>query len=167
MKSFIRKKLTEALNLPSMKALKPIEVSEEELALLKSISWSDIVISEAGDDGHSTLYMGVGFTNKDLNNVSSGINFSIQLLHDTYYQPHMFLSPSLQGIGLGAKILKAFVMGFGHIYAGKGRTLNDDANKMLGKLVNDPDFESFSDDLGLLVMKKGNPNRDTLIKIIR
>jgi len=167
MKPFIIKKLLEAFNLPSTKVSKPIGVSETELALLKNITWQNIGISENGDDGQSTLYMGVNFTPDTLNNVSNGINFTIQLLHDTYYQPHMFLSPSLQGIGLGSKILKAFIMDFGHIYAGKGRTLNDDANKMLGKLVNDPDLEVFNDDLGLLVMKKGNPDRDTLMKIVR
>jgi len=166
MKQFIRKKLLEALDLPSMKVQKPIDISDEELARLRGLTWNGIVINENGDDGRSTLYMVVNFTDKALNNVSAGINFSIQLLHDTYYQPHMFLSPSLQGIGLGPKILKAFVMEYGHIYAGKGRTLNQDANKMLNKLVNDPDMETYSDDIGLLIMKKGNPNRDTLTQII-
>lgn len=167
MKSFIKKRLLEALNLPSTNLSKPIEVSQDELSILKEIQWSDIMIGENGDDGKATLYMSVTFKNDMLNNVSNGINFSIQLLHDTYYQPHMFLSPSIQGIGLSPKILKAFIMEFGHIYAGKGRTINQDANKMLAKLTNDPDMESFNDDLGLLILKKGNPDKVSLLNIIR
>lgn len=166
MKKFIKKKLLEAFNLPSMKIAKPIDISDVELGLLKSIKWNDLIINEKSDDGNNTLYMDISFKNKTLNNLSSGINLNIQLLHDAYYQPHMFLSPSLQGIGLGPKILKAFIMEFGHIYAGKGRTLNQDANKMLAKLTNDPNLESFSDDIGLLVIKKGNPNINNLLKII-
>jgi hypothetical protein len=157
----VREKLNESLSLPQNS-----NISQEELSHLKTINWSDIIIDEAGDDGNNTLYMKVIFKDNNLNRLSDGIKLSIQLLHDTYYQPHMFLAPSLQGIGLGPKILKCFIMEFGHIYAGNGRTLNQDANKMLSKLTNDPDLESFRDEIGLLIMKKGNPNRDTLLKII-
>jgi hypothetical protein len=166
MKNFIRKKLIEALNMPTGHLPKTISITADELSILKAVTWKDVVINEKDNDGHSKLFMEVTFTNHALNNVSSAIDFTIELRHDTYYQPHMFLSPSIQGISLGPKILKAFIMDFGHIYAGKGRTLNDDANKMLSKLTNDPELESFSDDIGLLVMKKGNPDKDTLLKII-
>lgn len=166
MKNFIKKRLNEALNVPSSRMPKNIPVNDQELTILKTLQWSDIIVNDIGDDGASTLYMSISFKNNGLNHLSEGIVFTIQLLHDTYYQPHMFIAPALQGIGLGPKILKAFIMEFGHIYAGKGRTLNQDANKMLGKLTTDGDLESYSDDLGLLVLKKGITNKETLLRII-
>ena len=152
--------------MPSSKMPKNIDVTEKDAALLKSLSWNDIKNEVDGDDGHSTLNMLVVFSNSDLNHISQGINFTIQLLHDTYYQPHMFMTPNLQNMGLTPKIFKSFIMDYGHIYIGKGRTVNSYAQSMVAKLSKDPDFESYSDDIGILVMKKGNEDKNKLMQII-
>jgi hypothetical protein len=166
MKSFIRKKLQEGLGVPSFSLPKPISVDDNTMALVKTITWSDIKINNTGDNGHDTLYFSIAFKNDTLNQLNEGINFTIQLLYDTYYQPHMFITPTLQGIGLTPKIFKSFIMEYGHIYAGNGRTLNQDASKVLSKLENDPDFESFRGENGLLIMKKGNLDKEKLLKIV-
>lgn len=166
MKKFIKQKLTEIIAIPSFKLPKNIELSDYTLTIVKNLAWSDIIVNNTGDDGVSTLYMNVIFKKSELNIISKSIVFTIQLLHNTYYQPHLFLSSKLQGIGLGSKILKAFIMQFGHIYAGKGRTVNPDANKMLYKLINDNDLDIMQDEKGLLILKKGNPDKDKLAKII-
>lgn len=166
MRNFIKKRLSEMLQKPSSKLPKNIVINQDTIAILKGLSWSDIKNEVNGDNGHSTLYMLVEFNDEKLNYVSEGINFTIQLLRDTYYQPHMFLAPSLQNIGLGPKILKSFIMDYGHIYVGKGRTVNQNAQSMVNKLTNDPNFEYYSDDIGILIMKKDNEDRNKLIKII-
>ncbi len=165
MKDFIKNMLHEALAVPSYKMPKVVNISPGTLNTLKSVNWSDITIDNTGDDGVSTLYMDVKINTQVP--MSEGIVFTIQLLHDTYYQPHLFLAANLQGIGLGPKILKSFIMGYGHIYAGNGRTVNQDANKMLGKLTTDSDLETYRDSSGLLIIKKGNPDKEKLLRIIQ
>lgn len=167
MKKFIKHKLIEALAVPSFKLPQKVNVNDNLLNILKTITWRDIIVENIGDDGISTLYMYIGFKNHELNSISEGIVFTIQLLHDTYYQPHLFITSTLQSIGLGPKILKAFIMEYGHIYAGKGRTLNQDANKMLSKLATDGDLESYNSNHGLLILKKGVSNRNNLMKIVQ
>lgn len=167
MKNFIKYKLSEALAIPSFKLPKNVNIGEDTLNRLKGLNWNDINIENVGDDGVNTLYMNVKFKDNELNAISEGIVFTIQLIQETYYQPHLFMGPLLQGRGLGPKILKAFIMVYGHVYAGKGRTLNQDANKMLGKLTTDSDLEAYSDSHGLLILKKGLPDRDTLLNIIQ
>jgi len=167
MQKFIRNRLLEALAIPSFNLPKKVDVNLDLIHRLTSLTWADLIIDNNGDDGVSTLYMNVRFKDDNLNSISDGIVFTIQLIQDTYYQPHLFMTPKLQGIGLGPKILKAFIMEYGHIYAGTGRTLNQDANKMLGKLTKDGDLESFSDNYGVLILKKGIPNKDELLRIIK
>jgi hypothetical protein len=165
MKNFIKARLLEALASPSFKLPKKFELEANALIHLKNLSWRDISITNTGDDGVSTLYMKVDI--KDINYIHESIVFTIQLLQDTYYQPHLFMAPNIQGIGLGPKILKAFIMEYGHLYAGKGRTLNPDADKMLSKLFNDPNLESYSDEHGVLILTKNNPKKAELMKIIQ
>lgn len=161
MKKFIKSKLHEAFG-SSATLPENIEVDEKTLILLKNMSWNNINIEPAGDDGHSKINMDVIFNDPQLQFVSNGIVFTIQLISDTYYHPHLFIAKSIQGIGLGAKIFKAFIMEFGHIYVTEARTLNKDAFKMINKLVNDPDFETIKSDLGVMIIKKGNPDTDAL-----
>jgi hypothetical protein len=154
------------LQMPSTKLPKNIMVNQDDIKILTGLSWNNIKNEVDGDDGRSTLYMVVVFDDEKLNYISEGINFTIQLLQDTYYQPHMFIASSLQNVGLGPKILKSFIMDYGHIYVGEGRTVNTHAQSMINKLANDPDFESYSDDIGIIIMKKGNEDREKLINII-
>lgn len=167
MQNFIKHKLLEALATPSFNLPKKIDINMDLLNRLIALNWNDIIIDNNGDDGVSTLYMTVRFKDESLNVASEGIVFTIQLIRDTFYQPHLFMTPKLQGIGLGPKILKAFIMTYGHIYAGIGRTLNQDANKVLSKLAKDGDLESLSDDHGVLIMKKGVENKEELARIIK
>lgn len=163
MKEFIRKMLKESLTVPYFRLVKDVQITPEEMVSLKGINWRDITLNDLGGDGN-IAYIGVDVGSEAINR---GIVVDIQVLHDMFYQVHTHLAKELQGIGLGAKILKAFIMEYGHIYAGKGRTLNQDANKMLSKLTTDSDLESYSDEYGLLILKKGNEDKEQLLQIIQ
>lgn len=166
MKDFIKKILKEALTIPSFDLPKKINVDEDLLTKLKTLTWMDMSIDNTGDNGNDTLYFKISFKDETIDFINDGIKFTIQLLFDTYYQPHMFMTESLQGKGLGPKILKSFIMDYGHLYAGNGRTVNENAKKMLYSLKNDSDFEFIVGERGVLILKKDNPDRDSLIKIV-
>lgn len=60
--------------------------------------------------------------------LTSLINFKVEprkVGNNTLYQIHLFLDNSIQHLGLGYKIILAFINTFGHIYTGYGRILND------------------------------------------
>jgi len=166
MQDFIKIKLREALGVPTANVPANVQITPEEASMIKSINYKDILLDE-GEQNGNLLYINVSFTNEALNKISAGIKFQIQLIHNTYFQPHMFLSENLQGLGLGYKILKCFISEFGHIYCGNGRTVNPDAiNKILGKLSNDPEFIAFNGKNGILIATKDNPDIENLKKII-
>lgn len=143
-----------------------VDINPDVLNILKSLTWKDIQLESGGDDGHSKIDMSIQFSNPSLNDVTNGIVFYIQLIKNNFYHPHLFMSQSLQGIGLGAKLLKAFIMDFGHIYVTDARIVNDDFKKMVNKLLTDPDFEVAKGKLGLMVIKKGNPDAKKLIRYV-
>lgn len=161
MKKFIKRKLHEAFG-SSVKLPKNIEINENIKNLLKALTWKDINVEVSGDDGYSKINMDVLFKNQELQNISEGIVFTIQLINETYYHPHLFMAKSLQGIGLGQKIFKAFIIEFGHIYVSEARIVNQDALKMVSKLTTDPDFETIKGELGIMIIKKGNPDMEAL-----
>ena len=166
MQDFIKIKLREALGIPSANVPANIQITPDEASIIKSINYNDIIL-EKGEQNKNLLYINVSFTNESLNNISAGIKFQIQLIHNTFFQPHMFLSETLQGLGLGYKIFKCFINKFGHIYCGKGRTVNTEViNKILGKLSTDPEFIIFKGKNGILIATKDNPNIENLKKII-
>lgn len=166
MKKFIKNKLRESINTPSFELPSNLEPTPNELNMLKDITWRDIIIEPRENDGSPMFYIDVTFKNQELNKFSKSIVFSIQLIKQMYYHPHLFLSNKLQGISIGPKLFKAFIMDFGHLYATKARTLNQNASKMIENLTTDPDFESFSDDKATIIIKKDNPIKNKLIKII-
>lgn len=161
MKNFIKEKLHEAFG-STAKLPKNLEINDQTHNALKSLTWQNIKLDSAGDDGHSKIEMAVSFTDPNLNFISEGINFSIQLIKEKFYHPHIFMAKQLQGLGLGVKIFKAFIMDFGHIYVTEARTLNPDALKMINKLTFDPELEVIKGKLGMMVIKKGNPDIDEL-----
>jgi len=167
MKKFIKDKIREAVSMPSFDLPQNTQPTPEDLQMLKNITWHDIILDVKKDDGVSTFYFDVKFKNPELNKFSDSIVFSIQQIKGTYFHPHLFLSDKLQGMGVAPKLMKAFIMDFGHIYVTKARTLNPNFTKMIQGLANDPELESYSDDKATVVMKKGNPDRDELLKIIR
>jgi hypothetical protein len=166
MKDFIKNKLHEAITAPSFDLPNNIQPTPEELNKLKSLTWRDISVEPRENDGSPMFYIDVAFRDPELNNLTKSIVFSIQMIKDMYYHPHLFLADKIQGVGIAPKLLKVFIMDFGHIYVSKARTLNPNFTKMVQGLTNDPDFESFGDSRATLVIKKGNPDRDGLIKII-
>lgn len=163
MKNFIRKKLSEALNLPSLRLPKNVSISDEELNALKSISWSDIKIDDLGGSGN-VANLSVNFPFKT--NANSGIVVDIQILNDTIYQVHIHMIKELQGLGLGYKIYKALIADLGHIYSGKGRRMNPLIGNIWDKLKHDSDIECISNSNGDLCMRKDNPNKKELINFI-
>lgn len=167
MKEFIKIKLRESINTPSFNLPNNIEPTPEELNLLKNITWNNISLEPKENDGSNMFYIDVNFSNKNLNKFADSIVFSIQMINQKYYHPHLFLGNKIQGIGIAPKLFKSFIMDFGHIYATKARTLNQNATKMIDGLTKDSDFESFSDNKATIIIKKGNPDRDELIKIIK
>lgn len=172
MKNFIREKIREAVNMPSFDLPTKVDLTPEEIQAFKSLNWNDISVEPKENDGSHMFYIDVAFRNPELNKFASSIKLSIQMIKNTsdeymYYHPHLFLADNLQGMGLAPKLLKAFIMDFGHLYVTKARTLNQNFTKMFQGLSTDPDFESVSDDKATLIMKKGNPDRNELIKIIR
>lgn len=166
MRKLIKALLKEALAMPNFDLPQKINTDENLLNKLNSLTWNDISIDNTGDNGNDTLFFTINFTDESLNVINDGIKFTIQLLFDTYYQPHMFMTESLQGKGLGPKILKSFIMDYGHLYAGNGRTVNQNAKKMLYKIKNDSDLDFIEGKNGILIMTKNNPNRETLLKIV-
>jgi hypothetical protein len=166
MKDLIKSLLKEALAMPTFDLPQNIKTNELLLSKIKNLTWKDISIDNTGDNGNDTLFFNIVFNDESIQSINEGIKFTIQLLFDTYYQPHMFLTESLQGKGLGPKILKSFIMDYGHLYAGNGRTVNDNANKILFSLKNDSDLEFISGEKGILIMRKNNPDRETLFKIV-
>lgn len=166
MKDFIKSLLKEALSMPTFDLPQNIKTDEILLSKINNLTWKDISIDNTGDNGNDTLFFKIVFNDESIQFISEGIKFTIQLLFDTYYQPHLFITENLQGKGLGPKILKSFIMDYGHLYAGNGRTVNNNANKMLLTLKNDSDLEIITGEKGILIMKKNNPDRETLIKIV-
>jgi hypothetical protein len=163
MKNFIKKKLSEALNLPSFRLPKNVSLSDEEIAALKAVNWSDIKIDDLGGEGN-IAHLAVIFPFKT--QTSNGIVIDIQVIKNTIYQIHIHMTKELQGLGLGYKIHKALINDLGHLYAGKGRTLNPFINNIWDKLKKDNDILCVSNENGDLCMRKDNPNMEELVDFI-
>lgn len=74
MKNFIKEKLHEAFG-STAKLPKNLEINDQTHNALKSLTWQNIKLDSAGDDGHSKIEMAVSFTDPNLNFISEGINF--------------------------------------------------------------------------------------------
>lgn len=163
MKDFIKTKIRESL-MPSFNLPNKIQPTPEEYQNLKTLTWQDISI-EPQENNEYMFNIDIGFRNPELNKFVKSIVFSIQMINDMFYHPHLFLSDEIQGIRIAPKLIKAFIMDFGHIYVTKARTHNPDFTKMIQGMRNDPDFESYENEKkSILIIKKGNPDRDNLLK---
>lgn len=159
MKTFIRHKLHEALNIPSFRVPKQINLTDEELNNLKSVNWTDLKIEDLGGNGN-IAHLKINFPFKTT--ASDGIIVDIQVLHDKIYQIHLHMTENLQRLGLGYKIHKALINDLGHLYSGKGRVLNPNAIGLWDKLKKDPDLECYSNSIGDMCIVKQNPDKKTL-----
>lgn len=159
---FIRKKLKESLTVPSFRLVKDINVTPEDLNILKGINWRNISINDLGGEGN-IAYLDVNVGSKAIN---EGIVVDVQVLHDMIYQVHIHLSKQLHGIGLGYKIYKALVNDLGHLYSGKGRRMNPFITNIWEKLKKDPDFESISNNDSDLCMIKNHPDKNELVNFM-
>jgi hypothetical protein len=160
MKKFIKKLLRENIVIPKLRTAKEIEISQEKKDKLKNISWREIKIEDLGGTNniaHLKIII------PSVPDISDGIIVDIQLIGGEIYQLHMNLSDSLQRLGLGYKIHKALIHDLGHLYAGKGRTLNNEAVKNIwDRLSIDSNFNCISSELGELCMIKNHPNESEL-----
>lgn len=164
MRDFIRKRLRERIDIPSFKLPQNVPLTEEDVNKIKTLTWSEIMLDDNENSG-GLIYIDVTFADPILNKLSDAIVFSIQLIKGEYYHPHLLLAQNIQGLGIGPKILKAFVMDFGHIYASKGRTQNPrDVGVVMGKLGDDPEMERFDGHTGTVIISKNNPDRDAILK---
>jgi len=157
--------LLEGFNMPNLRLVKPVEISDEEREAIKNVQSEDLVISDVGNDGHSIVHMKIDFPFDT--DASDGIVVDIQLIQESIYQIHISLSKSLQDMGLGTKIYKALINDLGHLYSGKGRRMNPIVDKIWGKLDGEGGIECINTEKGNMCMKKGHPNRDDLIKFMQ
>jgi len=164
MKFFIQKRLRESLNVNQFRVPKNVQLNEKELEHLKNVNWSDLTIDDLGGNGN-VAHLRIGFPFET--NASDGIVVDVQVLHDYIYQLHLHLTDNLQRLGLGGKIIKAVAVDLGHIYAGNGRILNDNVNKLLESFKNDPDLIYLKNDIGTLIISKDNPDKNELIEFMR
>jgi hypothetical protein len=161
MKAIIRKLLNEAIAIS-----KEVQISNEDREFLRNISWEDLIIDQVNEESPIQLSIDTPPLPSGVN-IQSGLAVSIQVIADTLYQLHINIANSLQGLGLGYKIMKAIVYTYGHFYAGKGRMQNDlEIPKMHSKLTHEPDFTTKYSDLGFICVLNDNPDKEYLLDFI-
>ena len=159
MKHFIKTKIREALDIPSFRLPKIVNVTPEEIEAIKSVNWNSLGIKDLGGGGN-IAHLSISFPFKT--EATKGVVIDIQVIKSEIYQIHIHMSEQLHGLGSGTKIYKALINDLGHLYSGKGRRMNPYVTKIWDKLKNDTDFNCISNQNGDLCMVKNNPNQDTL-----
>ena len=160
MKSDIRQKLREALNIPTLpnKGGEDAELNKFDIQNLRNTRWQDIKLEDLEVSGLHEFYVKIPtpFTGNGTDGADEGMIgvLSIQLIGGVIYQPHLTLKKNVQDFGLGYKIYKKFISEFGHLYSGKGRRLNPKMNGIWDKLKVSGDYECLSNDMGDLCMVK-------------
>lgn len=143
------------LSLPSN-----VDLSDEQKQQIKTLSTSDIDFKQLGEE--SPIELEVIIANQP--ELSSGIKFYIQVTSNDLFQVHISITPELQGLGLGTKIYESFIKIYGHIYSGKGRRFNNkEIPAIYNKLKNVSDIECYENNLGILCVYSGNPDKEELI----
>ena len=100
-----------------------LELSDEEKNSIKNVTAEQLIINQGEFDGSSaTLHINMPW--KSPINNSNGVNVNFEVIDGVLYQIHIFLSPSVRGLGLGYKIFKALVNDFGHVLARKSGSMN-------------------------------------------
>jgi len=149
-------------NLGGLRYPDQIELDESSLEFLKNLRFEDLQWEQIGDNGRNIIWLKPVFPFES--NLSDGIVVDIQIIRDIFYQIHIGLSESLQGIGLGTKIYASLILNFGHLYSGKGRRHNPLVNKIWKNLGSIPGFTCISGKLGDLCVIDSNPDAELLIK---
>lgn len=151
---------TPGLRLPSQ-----LELSEEEIEIIKNLSWRDLDWDTIGDDGKSVIWLELKLP-VELD-IKDGVVVDIQLINKSLYQIHIQLAEEIRGIGLGTKIYRSLIEWAGHLYSGRRRRHNPIITKVWDKLKREPGLECASNDLGDICVSKLNPNKDELIKYFK
>lgn len=139
-----------------------IDPDSDTVEELRTVNFKDIGWNQIGDNGRNIIWLKPIFPfNADL---SDGIIVDIQIIRDTFYQIHIGLAESLQGIGLGSKIYASLVLNFGHLYSGKGRRHNPVVNRIWRGLATIPEFTCVSGKIGDLCVLNENPDAENLIR---
>tara|TARA_R110001592_G_scaffold277601_1_gene544764 strand:- start:903 stop:1400 length:498 start_codon:yes stop_codon:yes gene_type:complete len=162
MKYFIKKLLRENLNIPKMSLAKNVLVSDLDKKNIISISWKDIDFEQLNEDSPVRFKVLLPI-NSDL---SDGISLEIQLTRLGFYQPHLFISDNLKGLGLGYKIYVALIHSFGHLYSSKNRRINDlEIPKIWNKLSGESEMECFSNEFDNLCISDYAQNKEDILAV--
>lgn len=162
MKNFIKKLLRESLTIPRVRLAKNVEVSDLDKKRIMSLSWKDIDFEQLNEDSPVKFKVLLP-TNSDL---SDGISLEIQLTRLGLYQPHLFISDNLKGLGLGYKIYVALIHSFGHLYSSRNRRINDlEIPKIWNKLNSEPGTECFSNGVDDLCISDYAKNKEDILDV--
>jgi len=164
MKDIIKKILREKLEIPTFRAPKPVNISDEEKQALKNVDYTQLTIDDLGGSGNiAQLKVGFPFRTQ----AGDAIVVDIQMLQGKVYQPHIHIPEALQGLGLSYKIYQAIIHDFGHLYSGKKRRMNPLIDKVWSRLKADGSIDCHDGQNGSVCMVKNHPERMDLIKFAR
>lgn len=155
-KSF--KVFEESYYTPGLRYPKQLDLSKEEIDIVKQFKWTDLDWEQIGNDGHNIAWLNL-LQPLDFD-ISDGVVVDIQIIKGTFYQVHISLAEQLRGIGLGTKIYQSLVRWLGHIYSGKGRRSNPIIENIFNVLRKDPKLKCVSNSLGDMCVDLKNPDAD-------
>jgi len=127
-----------------MKNLKFI-LERSEYLWVEEILWQEIDFVITGKD-YKLTHLGVILPGNK--GPTDGIEVSIQMILDVFYQAHISLPEELRGKGLAVKIYRALVEKLGHLYSGKGRRQNPMIEKVWAKLKMEPNLRCAENSIG-------------------
>jgi len=161
MKSDIRQKLREALNIPSFRLPQKVDISDEERTKIQNVRWNNLGLEDLGGQGN-IAYIKVIFPFETAAN-NGGVVVDLQVLNNTIFQPHIHMVDNLQGLGIGYKVYQKVISEFGHLYSGKGRRMNPRITSIWEKLKKGGEFDCMSNQNGDMCMVKGHSDAQPLI----
>lgn len=146
--------LSENLFMPRLP--KPLGLSASELQDLRAIQWQEIQFTEL-EPVNNFIQLEVQILNRP--ELTLGISLWIQLVDDTFYQPHIYLTQELQALGITYKIFRSLLEEFGHIYMSRGRTLERSVmDAIIQKLALDRSIALFTRRQDQLLVHLSAPN---------
>ncbi len=135
-----------------------------DVTKLSGINGDDIELVELEMKGR-TMYFDVII--KGCEDLKESIDFSVQIIIDTLYQPHIVLAQNIQQNNIGYKIYKKFIEEYGHIYSSKGRRMSGNIIKIINKLDEEPNISCESINGDWLCYLKDAPDIDKVITVFR
>lgn len=163
MKDFIKRRLREAISVPTLSLAKNIEVSDEDKEKIQALDWKDLNIDQTNEE--SPIQLKIELPVGD--GMSDGIAVDLQIINDTLFQIHITLAPELRNLGLGFKIYKAIILTYGHLYSGKGRRHNvNEVPKIWAKLDSEPEISCRTTDKGSICVANAHPQKQDLLNYI-